>query len=63
MLPENHEVVGVVVGYVFLGLTPLPCVFKVKVVSGCTEGTEKHCFHVFYTHFIYLCYTVFALPL
>lgn len=51
MLPENHEVVGVVVGYVFLGLTHLPCVFKVKV-SGCTERTKRHCFQCF-THTLF----------
>lgn len=37
MFPENCEVVGVVVGYVFLGLTPAPCFIKVKVMSGCNE--------------------------
>lgn len=52
----SKPVVGAVVGYFFLGLTPLPCVFKVKVVSGCNERTGKHCFHVFYTHIIYLCW-------
>lgn len=52
MLPEKHKVVAVVVGYVFLDLTPLPFVLKVKVVFGCTERPEKHCFHVFYTLYL-----------
>lgn len=51
----STPVVGGVVGHLFLGLTPLPCVFNVKVVSRCNKKTGKHCFHVFYTHIIYLC--------
>lgn len=48
MLPENCEVVGVVVRYVFLGLTPPPCFIKVKVMSGCNERPEKCCFAYLY---------------
>lgn len=54
MLQGNQEGCGVLVGHISLGSTPPPCVFKVKVVSGCNKRTEKRCFHVFY--FIYLCW-------
>lgn len=54
MLLESREEVFVVLGNTFLGLTLLHCVFKAKVVSGCTERTKKDCFHALHTHFIYL---------
>lgn len=52
MFSENCEVVGVVVGYVFLGLTPPPCFIKVKVMSGSNERPEKCCFAYLYLSFL-----------